>query len=72
MPDVLKNLIDGLSEAWVKVGKYWRIPCKSAITQGRQRRLCRGNDAIVSSVGATNGKQRNNWKFSKRTENCSD
>lgn len=37
MRDVLKNLIDGLSEGWVKVGKYWRIPCKSAITQARQR-----------------------------------
>jgi hypothetical protein len=37
MRDVLKNLIDGLSEAWVKIGKYWRIPCKSAITQARQR-----------------------------------
>ncbi len=37
MRDVLKNLIDGLSEAWVKIGKYWRIPCKSAITQSRQR-----------------------------------
>jgi hypothetical protein len=37
MTDVLKNLIDGLSEAWVKVGKYWRVPCKSAITQARQR-----------------------------------
>lgn len=37
MRGVLKNLIDGLSEAWVKVGKYWRVPCKSAITQARQR-----------------------------------
>jgi hypothetical protein len=37
MRDVLKNLIDGLSEAWVKIGKYWRMPCKSAITQARQR-----------------------------------
>jgi len=37
MRDVLKNLIDGLSEAWVKIGKYWRIPCKSAITQAKQR-----------------------------------
>jgi len=37
MRDVLKNLIDGMSEAWVKVGKYWRVPCKSAITQARQR-----------------------------------
>jgi hypothetical protein len=37
MRDVLKNLVDGLSQAWVKVGKYWRVPCKSAITQARQR-----------------------------------
>lgn len=37
MRDVLKNLVDGMSEAWVKVGKYWRVPCKSAITQARQR-----------------------------------
>lgn len=37
MRDVLKNLIDGLAERWVKVGKYWRVPCKSAITQARQR-----------------------------------
>jgi hypothetical protein len=26
MRDVLKNLIDRLSEAWVKVGKYWLLP----------------------------------------------
>jgi len=25
MRTVLKNLLDGLSEAWVRVGKYWRI-----------------------------------------------
>ena len=37
MRDVLKNLVDGLAESWVKVGKYWRVPCKSAITQARQR-----------------------------------
>jgi hypothetical protein len=37
MRTVLKNLLDGLSEAWVKVGKYWRVPCKSSITEARQR-----------------------------------
>lgn len=37
MRDVLKNLVDGLTEDWVKVGRYWRVPCKSAITQARQR-----------------------------------
>lgn len=30
MRDVLKNLIDGLSETWVKVGKYWGCVAKSA------------------------------------------
>lgn len=37
MRTVLKNLVDGLSEAWVRVGQYWRIPCKSSITEARQR-----------------------------------
>jgi hypothetical protein len=37
MRTVLKNLLDGLSEAWVRVGKYWRVPCKSSITEARQR-----------------------------------
>lgn len=37
MRSVLKNLVDGLSSAWVRVGQYWRVPCKSAITEARQR-----------------------------------
>ena len=26
MRAVLKNLVDGLSQVWVKVGKYWKVP----------------------------------------------
>jgi len=37
MRTVLKNLVDGLSEAWVKVGQYWRVPCNSSISEARQR-----------------------------------
>ena len=37
MRDVLKNLIDGLNEMWLKTGKYWKIPCKAAITKARKR-----------------------------------
>jgi hypothetical protein len=37
MRDILKNLIDGLNEAWIKIGKSWQFPCKSAIIQARQR-----------------------------------
>ncbi|XHR85774.1 MAG: IS4 family transposase [Gloeotrichia echinulata GP01] len=40
MRTVLKNMVDGLSEGWVRVGKYWRIPCKSSITEARQRIGC--------------------------------
>ncbi len=32
--------MDGLSEAWVRVGQYWRVPCKSSITEARQRVGC--------------------------------
>jgi hypothetical protein len=37
MRGVLKNLVDGLSESWVKVGSYWKVPSKSSITEARQR-----------------------------------
>jgi Insertion element 4 transposase N-terminal/Transposase DDE domain len=40
MRAVLKNLVDGLSESWVRVGQYWRVPCKSSITEARQRIGC--------------------------------
>ncbi len=40
MRTVLKNLVDGLSEAWVRVGQYWQVPCKSSITEARQRVGC--------------------------------
>ena len=40
MRTVLKNLVDGLSEAWVRLGLYWKVPCKSSITEARQRVGC--------------------------------
>lgn len=40
MRDVLKNLIDGLNEVWLKTGRYWKIPCKAAITKARKRLGC--------------------------------
>jgi len=41
MRTVLKNLVDGLSEVWIKIGQYWRVPSKSSITEARQRIGCR-------------------------------
>lgn len=37
MRSVLKNLVDGLSRERVKVGEYWKVACRAAITQARQR-----------------------------------
>ncbi len=40
MRTALKNLVDGLSETWLRVGQYWLVPCKSSITEARQRVGC--------------------------------
>ena len=50
MRTVLKNLVDGLSEALVRVGKYWRVPCKSSITEARQRIGCQVMSRLFHSV----------------------
>jgi len=50
MRTVLKNLVDGLSEAWVKVGQYWRVPCKSSITEARQRVGCQVMSRLFHQV----------------------
>lgn len=41
MTTVLKNLVNGLSRQWTKLGKYWRVPNSASITQARQRVGCR-------------------------------
>lgn len=71
MRDVLKNLIDGVSEAWVKVGKSWRVLCKSAIAQARSAIGCKGDEPIISSVGATNGDNPNLRSVFKWATDCS-
>jgi type II secretory pathway component PulL len=35
--DVLKNLVTGLSQQWIRLGQRWRVPSKSSISEGRQR-----------------------------------
>jgi len=34
---VLKNLVDGLGTQWTKLCQYWKVPCRSSITEARQR-----------------------------------
>lgn len=35
--DVLKNLVSGLSEQWIRLCQRWRVPSKSSISEARQR-----------------------------------
>jgi hypothetical protein len=35
--DVLKNLADGWSNQWIRLGQRWRTPSKSSISEARQR-----------------------------------
>jgi hypothetical protein len=37
MGTVLKNLVNGLSRQWTKLGQYWRVPNSASITEARQR-----------------------------------
>jgi len=37
MSGVLKNLVNGLSREWTKLGKYWRVPNSASISQARAR-----------------------------------
>lgn len=41
METVLKNLVNGLSRQWTKLGQYWKVPSSSSISEARQRVGCR-------------------------------
>lgn len=40
MGDVLKNLVNGLSRQWTRLGQYWKVPSSSSISEARQRLGC--------------------------------
>lgn len=41
MTTVLRNLVNGLSRQWTRLGQYWKVPGSSSITECRQRVGCR-------------------------------
>lgn len=47
MGTVLKNLVNGLSRQWTKLGQYWQVPSSSSITKARQRVGCQ----VMSGAG---------------------
>ena len=50
METVLKNLVNGLSRQWTKLGQYWKVPSSSSITEARQRLGCRVMNQLFERV----------------------
>ena len=48
MRDVLKILIDGLNEAWIKIGKYWRIHVYFGNYSSQTKIRSRRDETVVS------------------------
>jgi len=50
MGTVLKNLVNGLSRQWTKLGQYWRVPNSASITEARQRLGCRVMSQLFEQI----------------------
>src|SRR4028118_2139936 len=50
MGSVLKNLVNGLSRQWTKLGQYWQVPNSASITAARQRVGCRVMSQLFQRV----------------------
>ena len=53
MATVLRNLVNGLSRQWTRLGQYWKVPSSSSITEGRQRVGCRVMSQLFALLGET-------------------
>jgi hypothetical protein len=45
MASVLKNLVNGLSREWTKLGKYWKVPNSASISEAESSIRKPGNDS---------------------------
>ncbi len=50
MGDVLKNLVNGLSREWTRLGQYWKVPTSSSISEARQRLGCRAMSELFQKI----------------------
>ncbi len=50
MTTVLKNLVNGLSRQWTKLGSYWRVPNSASISEARQRVGCRVMSQLFTRI----------------------
>lgn len=55
MRDVLKNLVEGLSDTWIKVGKYWRSPMFISNYSSPTAIRTTSYESVVLSLSQTNG-----------------
>ncbi len=55
MRAVLKNLVDGLSEAWIRVGRYWKVAMFVSDNSSQTAIAAKSNESAISSVGTSNG-----------------
>lgn len=63
MGTVLKNLVNGLSRQWTKLGQYWKVPNSSSISAARQRVGCRVMSQLSLASSATISYPRNAWSL---------
>ncbi len=50
MGTVLKNLVNGLSRQWTRLGQYWQVPNSASITEARQRVGCRVMSQLFEQI----------------------
>lgn len=50
MGTVLKNLVNGWSRQWTRLGKYWQVPNSASITEARIRVGCRVMSQLFARV----------------------
>jgi hypothetical protein len=63
MGTVLKNLVNGLSRQWTKLGQYWKVPNSSSISAARERVGCRVISQLSRASSATISHRGNAWSI---------
>lgn len=63
MRSVLKNLVDGLSEAWVKLGQYWQVPMFISDYSSQAATRSASDESAVPPIGASDGHSSDNRSF---------
>ena len=66
--DVFKNLADGWSNQWIRLGQHWRTPSKSSRERSALASWATGNESAVCLSCVSAGYTGHAWSFSKWIE----